>query len=182
MTILSLLGMDLQRWISCPIVLHTKLTELPMLPWLVDDTSIPGKYSITLAPVEITIDGIDIKIGAGFYTDKGSVPRILRTVADKAGASTLGYVVHDYITRKDVPYEISKIPKLGTDILLYRISMMCGESQSRAVCALLGTVIGGYFAKYFRTKPAVFYTVPDYVIHNITHEAVLTEQEYNQIA
>jgi hypothetical protein len=115
-----------------------------------------GEWFVTMSKIEVSINGDILTIPHGFVTDLGSVPKRLRGVVNNAGISTLSYIVHDYLGKKNtVP-----VNRLTADIIMYKLALLCGQTKWEARLAFWGTRIGGHFLRYFKKDNPQYLRIP----------------------
>jgi len=114
-------------------------------PWYMDGPW-DGRVWQTMTKIRFTINGRTYEIPAGYITDFGSVPKLLRCFVDTKDESILGYIIHDYLYGKGKKNRTETLSRAECDMVLLKITIQCGQNHLEALAAYLGVRGAGWVA------------------------------------
>ena len=144
--------------------LITKPKDVPLLACDNPHTNkFDGRWYITLVPINIIINTDLVTIPVGFATDLGTIPKIFHSIIASKDQSTLAFIVHDFLGRRDT-YELTR---KSSDKVLCMIARKSDQSKFMAQLAYIGTRVGGWFMRYYKKYDAIYLDIPTHVKNNI---------------
>ena len=124
-------------------------------------------------------DGAIEEIPAGYKTNLGSIPRLIRPFINKSGKSIRAYVWHDWAYSKD---KLKQYSRKEIDDILYHLGSEDGEGYWTAQAIRKGLWIGGSFA--FNKENAVVVEnsrrTISYIAESNGYKLIKKEELYNE--
>jgi hypothetical protein len=117
----------------------------------VKDSQWDGKNWILLSDIRFSIDNKVYNVPAGFITNFGSIPSVMRPVFNQMGKSLRAFAVHDWIYSQSV--DVLEHQR-DCDKVLYDLSRADGESWVKAKMINKGLLLGGW-THFKKIKPRI---------------------------